>query len=367
MTLNKMALDTLTNDSGAGQKIIDRVQAAGIVGLGGGAYPTATKLANARQAKALIINGLQSEPDNHSDLALLQECTADVLIGIRLVATVCAAPTVVLALPDTITRSLRNDLDAALAVEASWLAEHSIHDRVDLRQVLLRADHASGEEHQLAHRLGFIETLSPSVQAAPLTDQDILCINLATSYAIARAVVHGEVLERRQVSVNGEPRWLQLGTPIASLVQPGWVNGRQSGAAAAAEAVVGAGTFCITTPPPAPTAPCINCGACAPVCPAQLQPQELFACIELDASPPEHLQLEACLECGACNAVCPSNLWLTQAFRAAKEQAMLTREREIQAAKAKTRVDARTQRLERIANERVERLSNRSESRRRSW
>lgn len=376
MSLPPLSLQTLARATDAAQQIIDRVQAAGIQGLGGGCYPTAEKLNTARDStardstaherKALIINGLQSEPDNDSDIALLQHSTNEVVVGAALTAMVCGATTIVLALPSGLGRELIASADSALATQVQWLQVNS-EQTVDARQIHIPADHASGEEHNLALALGLIEELTAAVIAEPLTSQGVLCINLATSYAIARAVVHGEVLQQRMVTVNGAPQWVELGTAVAELQHPAWINGRHGGMPATTTEVVHPGTFCVSSPPPEPTAPCINCGACAPVCPAGLQPDALHKIIELGATPMPQLKLDACIECGACNAVCPSGLWLAQSYRGAKQVIANAQKRDALAAKAKARVDTRSLRLARQEAERTARLSNRADSGTRSW
>jgi|GEM_PF-3280101 len=365
------------NANARAELIIVRVRDAQVAGLGGGKFPTATKLTLARTAQDLIINGMQSEPDNNSDVALLQEDPAATVAGVGLVALVCPAETITLALPAGMDKALTNSVHQALQTELDWLNEFGDISR-KARQVYLRPDHAAGEEHKLATLLGIIDCDADldvdvdrheNLSTQPLTERGVLCLNIATCHAIGRAVYNGEPLSRRMVTLNGDAQWIDFGTPIAQLLSPAWVNGRHGGGKNTDQSV-DAGTFCITDPAPNPDAPCINCAACRPVCPSTLLPDEIYRA-SLNGRVAAQLNLDACIECGACNAVCPSGLHLTQQFRAAKYTAKKAHQAKSAAAKAKARVKAREQRIERNQKERDEhrtkRLQTRTEARNRSW
>lgn len=367
-----MSLQPLTRDvietqpsEEAADTLIKRIRDAEIEGLGGGKFPTAEKLLRAESGGALIVNGLQSEPDNLVDTALLAQCTRDVIAGIGAAALAADASSINLALPAGIDAELVRRTQETLQSELDWLNSFRAKE-LNARQVHLTSDHATGEEHALAHELGLIDEPSSQTRRIPLTQLGALCLNLATCYAIGRAVYQGETLSSRLVFVNGEAQWLSFGTPINKILTPAWINGRHGGYAASGQSV-DAAIFCITSPPNAPSAPCINCGQCEPVCPASLAPQELYAPIELGKAPSDALRLEDCIECGACNAVCPSGLWLTQAFREAKHSQRQKAHDELHAQKAKARVEARNARLQRVAEERDARLKSRGERKNRSW
>jgi len=364
--------------------VINQIQAAGVCGLGGGSFDTAEKLRAGADARAVIINGMQSEPDNNSDLALLQEDPHTIIAGAAL-ATFCICAgnsantgvpmTVVLALPDkpVLANELARAIERSIEQESTWLAG-LLGREVKFRRAHLQVNHASGEEHQLAASLGFGG--GPKTSNEPLATQGVVCLNAATAHAIARAVLMGEPLLRRLITVNGNSEWLDFGTPLQTLLTPEqtldqiWINGRDAGMPASSHpgnAQVHAGVFCITTAPKPPAAPCINCSACVSACPVGLHPDELYRHLEHGTETAVHLQLNSCLECGACNAVCPSNLPLTQMFRSARtEQAALATKARL-AQKAKTRSDARTARLTAQGADRAARAQARKERSKRSW
>lgn len=345
------------------ERVIERAKNAGIEGLGGGLFPTAQKIASGKNAGALLVNGLQSEPDNHSDIALLQEHPKTTLAGASLIAAACGIPSLTLALPTGLDKSLREVTQSALQEELNWLNSFATNE-CSARQVYVKSDHASGQEHQLAFSLGLIDTLSASERRLPLVQLGVLCINLSTCHALARAVYDAQPLAERLVTVNGAPEWIKFGTSVNSVLTPAWINGRHGGGPAElSSALVDGSVFCISNPPPPPSAPCINCSACRPVCPVDLAPDEIFRAIaSADSRGGEsNLALDNCIECGACNAACPSGLWLTQEFRQAK---MVQREalaRDQAAIKAKTRVQARAARLEADKQQRAQQRKDREE------
>jgi electron transport complex protein RnfC len=111
-------------------------------------------------------------------------------------------------------------------------------------------------------------------------------------------------------------------------------------------------------PPPPPEMPCIRCGACAEVCPHELQPFELYWFSRArNFGKTQEYYIFDCIECGCCSYVCPSHIPLVQYFRFAKSE-IWAREREKQAADAaKERFELRNARAEREQAEKAERLA----------
>jgi electron transport complex protein RnfC len=111
-------------------------------------------------------------------------------------------------------------------------------------------------------------------------------------------------------------------------------------------------------PPSPPEMPCIRCGACAEVCPHELQPFELYWFARArNFGKTQEYHIFDCIECGCCSYVCPSHIPLVQYFRFAKSE-IWSREREKQAAEAaKARFELRNARAEREQAEKAERLA----------
>ena len=109
--------------------------------------------------------------------------------------------------------------------------------------------------------------------------------------------------------------------------------------------------------PVAPEMPCIRCGECDRVCPAQLAPQQLLWHIRSgDYQKVEQHSLFDCIECGCCALACPSQIPLVDYYRYAKAEIRARKTERNNAELAQSRVDARTVRLAQIHAERKQRL-----------
>ena len=345
--------------------LIERSRAAGLRGLGGGGFPLASKLNQIAPNKPLLINAMESEPENFSDSFLVREQPAALALGSALLALASDASELIVALPASTTPvpgrwfgasppSGPELSTAAVSAFAAALGAAFTTLKLGLtaRCVRLPVDHASGAEWRLAERLELVPEVSAG--RAPLSDRGVLCQNAGTAVALHDAVVLGEPLRRRVVTVAGQPAWYRLGTPVTALLdaEAYWRNGRDGGerVTRAAAGSVSADLFCLSAALPAAEQPCINCGACAPLCPEGLAPAALHEALRRqDDAAAVRLDLDACIECGACNSVCPADLPLAQQFRAARRRLRQQRDAAAAAATARARSAARDQRLQQAA------------------
>jgi electron transport complex protein RnfC len=211
------------------------------------------------------------------------------------------------------------------------------------------------------------------------TEMGVQCFNVATAYCVWRAITFGEPLLSRIVTVTGNVEHAQnyevlLGIPVDELVALAGsradtnkhiMGGPMMGVDLPSGSVgITKAANCIIEgspalfPPPPPALPCIRCTRCADVCPAELQPQELFWFAKAkDFGKTQEYHLFDCIECGACAYVCPSQIPLVQYYRFAKSE-IWQREREAQAADlARERHEYRLLRIERDKQEKAERLA----------
>lgn len=319
-------------DAGAARRVtapglVERVQEAGIVGLGGAGYPTHLKLSQAREhgVGTLIVNAVECEAGVNADRALLRCHAEDVLAGIEVVAECLGGPRVILA--------VGAPLDFELGVPVA----------------VAPGPYPAGWERALIQRL-------LGVQAPPdgyPTDVGALVLNVATVFAIARAWRQGEPLTRRVVTVGARECWVRVGHPVAALpLPPGahTVGGPVTGWLAEADAAVTKTTRAVTPRRAAAESPCIRCGWCASACPRGLLPQELLRGIEAgNWRQTGRLRVDDCIECGACDVACPSHLPLLAAIRHAKGERLEAARRSAAASLARTRFEARNARMERGA------------------
>lgn len=335
-------------------EVLDAIRDAGIVGLGGAGFPTATKLSPgpSRQVRTLILNGAECEPYITADESLMIERAVAILEGARIMAWLLDASETLIAIEDDKPRAI-----AAMQTAAD--AGQEI--------VVIPAKYPSGGERQLIRILTGKEVPSGSLPA----DIGISCQNVGTAAAVERAIVHGEPLISRITTVTGgavsAPGNFEvlLGTPMRVLLDRAGCDRNRLSRLLMGGPMMGfvlpndtmpviKSTNCILAAEPGELSteddegPCIRCGLCSEACPASLLPQQLYwySRSENQAGLEKH-GLFDCIECGACAWACPSDIPLVQYFRASKAAIRDNREKQRKAEIARERFEQRQARLER--------------------
>ncbi|MGC8854494.1 MAG: electron transport complex subunit RsxC [Halothiobacillaceae bacterium] len=349
----------------------ERVREAGVVGLGGAVFPSAVKLAGTpgTPIHTVVLNGAECEPYITCDDRLMRERAEEVLRGGQIIMHMVAAHKCLVGVEDNKPEAI-----AALRKAATTLGD----PRIEI--VAIPTIYPSGAEKQLIHVLTG-ERISRETRS---TERGFLGHNVATAAAVYRAVVHGEPLTRRIVTLTGsgmqhKGNWeVPLGMLACDLIaQAGGytpdvarliLGGPMMGFALGSDEVPltkAANCLLALAAPDAPVdplpLPCIRCGRCAEGCPVELQPQQLL----WDAKAGDFERAEKqdnlfeCIECGICAAVCPSHIPLVQYFRYAKTEIWQREREKDKAAQAKERFEARNARLAREKREREEMLASR--------
>jgi electron transport complex protein RnfC len=296
---------------------------------------------------------------------LMREQPGSIVLGARILQKAVGASRTIIAIEDQM-----GVVNAALfrAVEKSGA------ETIDI--VKVTTIYPEGGEKQLIKVLTGLEVPS----GGRPTDLGLLCQNVATATAVARAVTEGKPLIERIVTVTGngvrKPRNLlaQIGTPISNLVDQcgGYASdaarlvlgGPMMGYALSTDSnpVIKAANCILVLSeddirPPQPEMPCIRCGECARVCPSILLPQELNRAIRNGLwDDVMELGLADCIECGCCDFVCPSHIPLVDWFRFGKSELHLLDQERVRAEAARQRFEAREARLERLKRERKKRI-----------
>ncbi|WP_324011835.1 electron transport complex subunit RsxC [Aeromonas hydrophila] len=335
-------------------ELLERIQQAGIAGLGGAVFPTHSKLDGRGQlTEILIVNGLECEPYITTDDRLMQEYADEIMEGIRVLKH--------LLKPKLTLIGVEDNKPAAIGE----LTRHATDEDVLVKTVPTK--YPSGGAKQTIELL----TGRQVPKGGRAVDMGIMVLNVATVFAIKRAIIDGEPLISRIVTLTGDAfkkpgnAWVLLGTPVRWLLQRFELQPEADQRVIMGGPMMGftlphamvpvvKATNCLLSPtraelpPPGPEQACIRCSACADACPANLLPQELYwysRAKEYDKA--EGLNLFDCIECGACAWVCPSEIPLVQYYKIAKDDIREARAEAEKAERAKQRFEAKQARFER--------------------
>jgi electron transport complex protein RnfC len=344
----------------------------GLAGLGGAVFPSAVKLdpGAAQTWPTLIINGGECEPWITCDDVLMRRHADEILQGVAIMRHLLGSTEILIGIEANKTE----------AITAMQTAAGRMDFAVEV--VVVPAIYPGGGAKQMIQTLTGKEVPSGKLS----TDIGIQVFNVGTTYALARAVHHGEPLISRLVTVTGHvlrPQNFEvlIGTPMHTLIT---LAGDRDGTTGVlmggpmmgipmpdlAVPVVKA-TNCILVKsaelfPPLPKAlPCIRCTRCADACPAELQPQELYRFAKVaDFGRAQEYHLFDCIECGCCSYVCPSHIPLVDFYRYAKSE-IWAREKDKRAADlARERHEFRQFRQEREKKEKAEKLAAKAQAKR---
>ena len=337
------------------KELRDIIRDSGIVGLGGAGFPSFIKLNSGSNnvINTLILNGAECEPFITCDAMLMQEQSRKIIDGLNIMRHVLQVEHCIIAVED--------NKRAAHSLLVNALHEKET-DYIDIIQVPTL--YPTGGEKQLIKTLTGKEVPSNGL---PI-NIGIVCHNVATAAAIATAVLEGKPLISRYVTVTGEgvdhPRNLEvlLGTSFSELIdlcgrnakaQQIIMGGPMMGFSVADESVPVIKTSnCILVQSKEEkeeyVMPCIRCGKCAEVCPAQLLPQQLYwhARAKNFDKVQEHNVFD-CIECGCCSYVCPSHIPLVQYYRFAKTEIWALEQEKKNSDIARERHEFRQYRMER--------------------
>jgi electron transport complex protein RnfC len=304
------------------------VKDAGIVGLGGAAFPTHVKLSPPpeKPIDTLILNGAECEPFLTADHRIMLERAPDIIEAGKIIRHTLRCQRCIIAIED-------NKPDAIKLLSDLCANE----DNMEVAP--LKTKYPQGAEHQII--MAILKREVPS-GGLPL-DIGVVVQNVGTACAIYDALVEGCPLVERIVSVGGpkvaKPRNLKvrIGTSFGELIAycEGKIEegdkllngGPMMGIAQYTEDVpVVKGTSGILLFPAErvdtqPPQSCIRCARCVDACPMGLVPADMARLIELKfIDRAEQMGVLDCKECGTCSYVCPSKIDHVHLFKYAKSE-----------------------------------------------
>jgi electron transport complex protein RnfC len=302
---------------------------AGIVGLGGAAFPTHVKLAPPREKKidTFILNGVECEPFLTADHRAMLEKGEKILTGMSIIMKILGTESGFIG--------IENNKPDAIDVMAKLTKDKF----PDFKVVPLKVKYPQGAEKML------IEAIVKRKVPAGGLPMDVATVvnNVGTAMAVADAVIEGKPLVERIVTVTGEginePKnvMARIGTPFKVLVDAcgglkdstnqvymgGPMMGFSQTNLDAPIVKATSGIVCrdAIAVKKTHTYPCIQCGNCVSVCPMNLLPTRLSSFSEsAKLEEAEGFGILNCIECGSCSYVCPSKIPLVQWIRVGKLQ-----------------------------------------------
>ncbi|MEW6357536.1 MAG: electron transport complex subunit RsxC [Planctomycetota bacterium] len=321
------------------KEIKERIQRAGIVGLGGATFPTHVKLSPPDQCKidAVILNAAECEPYLTCDYRLMLRNPKELIEGLKLIMKVLNCPKGYVGI-----EANKPDGYQALAEAA--------RDEEDISVEMLAVCYPQGAEHQLISALLGREVPSGGLPMA------VGCVvqNVATAYAVYEAVKFNKPIVERIVTVtgNGVERpcnvVARIGTPMEQLLNHAGLKaearrvilgGPMMGIAVGTtdlSTIKGTGgVLALTDPTTWDPLPCIRCGECVRHCPMRLVPSELSLLLDArDFERAMSANIMDCKECGCCSYVCPAKRPIVHQIKYGKaELAALKKKQEEQAKK----------------------------------
>jgi electron transport complex protein RnfC len=308
------------------KEIVAAVQEAGVVGLGGAAFPTHVKLSppKDKRIEALLINGCECEPYLTTDHRTMADFPGRVLLGIRLMMRCLGVEKAIVGIeqnkPDAIERVRR-----------------ALPGDIDVEVLPLRVKYPQGAEKMLIKAVTGREVPSGKL---PL-DVGVIVQNVASVATIAEVFETGLPLVERIVTVSGmgvrKPANLivPVGTKLGDLFDACGGLTDDAREIVSGGPMMGVSQRDLSTPVTKGTTgllvltaeeaqrnrtyPCIRCGHCLDACPVFLNPQLLGSlALKTRYEEMEALHLRDCMLCGCCSYVCPSHIPLSQLFAAAR-------------------------------------------------
>nr|WP_081763301.1 electron transport complex subunit RsxC [Imhoffiella purpurea] len=311
-----------------GQEIIEAVQDAGLVGLGGGAFPSHVKMkpAAGHVIETVLVNGCECEPYLTCDHRIMLEQTDALVRGIMMAIKATRAERAIIGVED-------NKLDAVAHLRARLPKDLPISVEA------VQSKYPQGAEKMLIKAL-----LGREVPVGGLpADVGVAVFNVGTLAQMGDLLPKTRGLIERVVTVSGPAVknpgnfLVPIGTPVRFLLEQVGLKG-PVGEVILGGPMMGMAVSSLDVPVTKPVSgvvalepehpdlgqrqvyPCIKCGECLNACPISLNPSmlgELAVAREYESMAGEY-NLDQCFECGCCAYVCPSNIPLTQYFRIAK-------------------------------------------------
>jgi electron transport complex protein RnfC len=308
------------------KEILQKINDAGLVGMGGAGFPTHVKLAPPEDKKIdnLLINGAECEPYITCDHRLMLEKSAELAQGMLILQKVFNGIPVTIGI----------EVNKPDAIEAM---EKAVQGKDGLNVIGLKTKYPQGGEKQLIKAI-----LGREVPSGGLPmDVSVVVQNVATTIAVYEAIFFGRPLMERVMTVSGNlvknpgNILLPIGTPVSDIMEHFGIDGSKVRLMLSGGPMMGRASYSFESPTTKTSSavlffdeayvkarkenPCIRCGRCIEVCPMGLAVAQLTESVKAELlegnQKPDILD---CIECGSCTYVCPADRRLVHWMRMGK-------------------------------------------------
>jgi electron transport complex protein RnfC len=316
------------------QELRTIIREAGLVGLGGAAFPTHVKLNPPADKKIdlVLLNGAECEPYLTSDHRIMVERPEGVAEGLRLFMKILGVSRAIVGIE-------RNKPDAIAALRREFGSETSIE------VVEMEVKYPQGSEKQLIKVLAGREVPSGGLPF----EVGVVVQNVGTALAAYEAVAFNKPLLERAITLTGsaiaKPANLlvRIGTPLEALIEECGGLVKEVGKVVVGGPMMGLAQYTLSIPVVKGTSgililsqeesealeegPCIRCGRCLEVCPMRLSPSVMADSVKAkDLKSAEQCHLLDCMECGSCAFVCPAKRHMVQWIKYGKNEIAASRQ-----------------------------------------
>jgi len=306
------------------EEYIQIVKDAGLVGLGGSAFPSYIKLETKDTINVVIANGVECEPNLIADYSLMMNNPREIIKGLIYAMKASGAPKGIIAI-----KKKYKEIEERLKFALQEFTEY------DIKVVKVGNYYPQGWElAMIKNALGI-----KIPQGELLSKYGVLNFNVSTLQSIYNAVKKRLPVLERLFTISGDGIHnknfrARIGTLVSDLVElsGGYKDEEKSKVMILGGPMMGTNilrddivmthtttSLIVMNEYLEKEEPCIHCASCVYSCPVEIQPVQIMNAYKIrDKETLKVLEVNKCIECGLCSFVCPSKIHLTEYMRSGK-------------------------------------------------